>query len=500
MRNSKLALIVIAAACAFAVAGTAQAAAVKVYWTDSNNGDSTFSVGIWRANTDGSEREPLTTSRYGPWAIDTDSRGRKIYWARNDVLRSNLDGSGVQLVTSAPLNAIGVAVDESAGKVYWVDSGAPSFGIPGTLGRANLDGSSVEIILSGFGAGIANPREVAVDPVERKVYWTETGFGVRRVNMDGTGMQTIASGNGFASAIAVDALGRKVYWSDNGTIFRANLDGSSRQPLLSASALGVAVDPDAGKLYFTNLFPKSVGRANLDGSGLEVLATGQLDTPWSIALLTLAPDTTPPDTRILAGPEDGSIGNQTDAVVSFTGDDDVTPPAGLAFQCALDGEPFSSCESPRTISGLAEGDHTFEVRAIDEAGNVDATPARIHWIVDLTPPTLAISATPDQLSPPNHRLEAVAIGQEAFDANGVVAVWLADVTSSESDEGLGDGDQPDDIQDADLGSLDEEILLRAERSGNGPGRAYTITLTAMDSAGNIATVSTTVAVPHDNGD
>jgi hypothetical protein len=40
------------------------------------------------------------------------------------------------------------------------------------------------------------------------------------------------------------------------------------------------------------------------------------------------------------------------------------------------------------------------------------------------------------------------------------------------------------------------VRLRAERAGNGPGRTYTITITATDSAGNTSTQPVIVTVPH----
>jgi hypothetical protein len=56
----------------------------------------------------------------------------------------------------------------------------------------------------------------------------------------------------------------------------------------------------------------------------------------------------------------------------------------------------------------------------------------------------------------------------------------------------GDGATEDDIQ---IG--DEGILLRAERSGKGIGRVYTITYQAVDDSGNVAVESAAVTVPHD---
>ncbi|MCH8260317.1 MAG: hypothetical protein IIC46_08930, partial [Planctomycetes bacterium] len=41
------------------------------------------------------------------------------------------------------------------------------------------------------------------------------------------------------------------------------------------------------------------------------------------------------------------------------------------------------------------------------------------------------------------------------------------------------------------------IQLRAERDGDGDGRAYTIDVMALDSLGNLATTSCVIVVPHD---
>jgi hypothetical protein len=48
---------------------------------------------------------------------------------------------------------------------------------------------------------------------------------------------------------------------------------------------------------------------------------------------------------------------------------------GVTFQCKLDRGRFRSCHSPFTTKRLKLGRHTFAVRARDESGNVDRTPA-----------------------------------------------------------------------------------------------------------------------------
>ncbi len=70
---------------------------------------------------------------------------------------------------------------------------------------------------------------------------------------------------------------------------------------------------------------------------------------------------------------------------------------------------------------------------------------------------------------------------------------LKSVTSSEDDNGKGDGNTTEDIVIID----DVTLELRAERSGLYDGRFYTITYEATDSCGNTTENSEVVMVPHD---
>jgi hypothetical protein len=84
-------------------------------------------------------------------------------------------------------------------------------------------------------------------------------------------------------------------------------------------------------------------------------------------------DITLPDTAIDTSPPDPSSPD-----VSFTFS---SSEGGSSFECSLDGSAFSACTSPQAYTGLASGAHTFAVRAIDPAGNVDSTPASFSWTV-----------------------------------------------------------------------------------------------------------------------
>jgi uncharacterized repeat protein (TIGR01451 family) len=91
------------------------------------------------------------------------------------------------------------------------------------------------------------------------------------------------------------------------------------------------------------------------------------------------PDTTPPETNITSGPS--GLVNSNSARFSFSSSE-----ANSTFWCKLDSGTFSACASPKSYSGLANGSHTFTVRANDGAGNADATPATRTWTVDTAAP------------------------------------------------------------------------------------------------------------------
>ena len=92
------------------------------------------------------------------------------------------------------------------------------------------------------------------------------------------------------------------------------------------------------------------------------------------------------------------------------------------------------------------------------------------------------------------RVTAAVTALDNFDPNPYVR--LVSITSNEPDNGLGDGHTPDDIVIIDDFTFD----LRAERSGIGSGRIYTITYEVTDACGNTTMQSATVIVPLSMGE
>lgn len=92
------------------------------------------------------------------------------------------------------------------------------------------------------------------------------------------------------------------------------------------------------------------------------------------ATRTWAVDATPPDTVIDGGPP--ASGLQAAATLSFHSSE-----AASTFRCQLDSGALLNCASPLHTAALAVGAHTFAVRAVDRAGNIDASPALRSWTV-----------------------------------------------------------------------------------------------------------------------
>ena len=109
-------------------------------------------------------------------------------------------------------------------------------------------------------------------------------------------------------------------------------------------------------------------------------------TMLALAGVAWAQDTTQPETTITSGPSDPRPTNDDTPTFYFTSDDQTA-----TFECRLTkqgDEPgdFTGCTSPITYPTLSEDTYTFEVRAEDEVGNVDETPAERTFSVDTTSP------------------------------------------------------------------------------------------------------------------
>lgn len=128
------------------------------------------------------------------------------------------------------------------------------------------------------------------------------------------------------------------------------------------------------------------------GPGAHTFAARAVDGVGNVDSLpptrTWVVDASPPDTTITLSPSSPMA--STFAMLFFMGKDEEADLAG--FECEIDGGGYRSCTSPQTYSGLAEGSHTFQVRAVDLAGNADSSPASATWVVDTTTPDTQVAS------------------------------------------------------------------------------------------------------------
>ncbi|HEX9005557.1 MAG TPA: putative Ig domain-containing protein, partial [Blastocatellia bacterium] len=156
---------------------------------------------------------------------------------------------------------------------------------------------------------------------------------------------------------------------------------------MGAQSCVVTVNTGTGSGTLGLNMTNSTGVTDSGGAGLSNL-------PFTGEVYTIDKDA--PDTTITSNPVNPT--NSTSATFTFTGNDGSG--VGVAgFECKLDGGSFAACTSPQSYTGLADGQHTFQVRAIDTLGNADQTPATYMWTVDTTAPTVTINQAAGQADP-----------------------------------------------------------------------------------------------------
>jgi hypothetical protein len=158
--------------------------------------------------------------------------------------------------------------------------------------------------------------------------------------------------------------------------------------------------------------------------------------------------------------------------------------------------PFGTVTGAQPTVLLPLGTHVIRMIADDGFAGVSVDEVVIE-VVDTTPPEIrSASATPSELWAPNHKMVPVGVTVDVHDiCDPTPTCRIVSVASNEPANGVGDGNTAPDWEIT--GAL--TVNLRAERSGSGNGRVYTITVQCTDASGNAATTEVTVSVPHDQG-
>lgn len=211
---------------------------------------------------------------------------------------------------------------------------------------------------------------------------------------------SLSAGTHTFSVTATDSLGHTgqptgyTWLIDLTPPVAPSIAGGPASPTRSTSASFVFSDSEAGLSFgcrldgdaFTSCTsPVSYSKLADGRHTFSVRATDRAGNVGSAASYAWTVDTVAPDTTITSRP--AAVSSTDAATFQFASSE-----SGSTFACSLDGGAFTACSSPRSYSALADGRHTFKVRASDAAGNVDPTPAEYSWQVatlippDTTPP------------------------------------------------------------------------------------------------------------------
>ena len=325
---------------------------------------------------------------------------------------TNLPFSGQ--VYTVDLVAPGVTIEQAVGQSDPTGSSPITFTVvfsePVTgfvTGDVDLSASTASGTLTGVVTGGPTIYSVAVSGM--------TGDGTVTASIDASKAQDLAGNNNTAStsadnSVLYDTVAPSV--TINQTIGQS--DPTNASPInftvvFSEPVLGFStgdVDLSAGTAPGTLIGTVAGGPVtySVTVSGMTGEGTIVASIPSGVATdLALQPngasastdntvvyDATAPSTTILTNPTNPTA--STSATFTFSGTDTGTGVA--SFECELDGGGFSACASPATFNSLSDGGHTFQVRAIDNAGNVDATPDSFAWVVDSAAPDTTITGSP----------------------------------------------------------------------------------------------------------
>lgn len=237
------------------------------------------------------------------------------------------------------------------------------------LDNAGYSVCSSPMVLSGLGEGVHNFDVKAIDgagnssAVTRKTWVVDTVEPTLTLTSKPSGVT-----NNLSASFSFSS-------SDGGSGVKQNLcswDGTSFE--VCSSPVTRSLSP--GLHQFT------------------IKSTDNAENVSSILNYSWTVDVTAPTVNFTTQPL--SLSNSTQATFSFAG---VDTGGGVVdhFECKLNSASFSVCSSPITFSGLSAGNHSFQVRPIDTAGNV-GTLLNYNWSVDLTTPLASINSGPNLIT------------------------------------------------------------------------------------------------------
>jgi Tol biopolymer transport system component len=349
---------------------------------------------IYVMNADGTNQTNLTTNEaydYSPsWSPD----GTKIAFTsdRNEnpeIYVMNANGTNQTRLTT------------NVGEEPWVDA-YPSWSPDGTkiAFMSSRDGNDNIYVMNANGTNQTRLTTNWMDddnpswsPDGTKIAFTSNLYGPRNtickeiyvMNANGTNQTRLTTNAADDWGPSWSPDGTKIAFTSSrdggwlsGEIYVMNADGTNQTRLTTNAASDESQpswSPDGTKIAFSSNRDgnSNIYVMNANGTNQTRLTTNTAEDAgpsWQ----RIPDDTTPPNTTITNHPPASTT--STSASFSFGSSE-----SGSSFGCRFDAGAWTPCTSPKAYSGLEHGSHTFQVRAIDAASNVDSTPASYSWTV-----------------------------------------------------------------------------------------------------------------------
>jgi hypothetical protein len=332
------------------------------------------------------------------------------------------------------------------------------------------------------------PAAIAFDPTTGNLFATD-GSKNRIVKVTPAGIATVYAGTGIVgfsgdggpataanlsngvNSLSVDTAGN-LYFFDGSSYRVRKVDTNGIITTVAGSGAG-GYAGDGGPAT----------SARMRGGPLAFDAYGNIYFAEVFAGTVRILDNIPPVVAAAATQADGS---------SYTANTWTNQTVSVQFSCSDNGSGVATCPAARVLSSdgitaLASG------TAADRAGN-QATAAFGPVKLDKTPPVFSeMPGAGCSLWPPNGKMVHVAT-VSAADATSGLATGSFTITGTSNEP-----PSASQISIVPNGNGGYDISLQADRLGTGTGRVYTLTATAKDLAGNVATATSTCTVPHDQG-
>jgi hypothetical protein len=299
-------------------------------------------------------------------------------------------GDGLKTLRLWAMDASGVISATPGSTTFYLDTTVPTVSITTSLASQTTSASQSFVFTTNDSGGVIDYAQCKLDSGS----WTNCTSPVSY-----TGLSEAAhtfSLKAFDTAGNVSTVASSSWTVDltNPVLSLSGTPDAVTQSLVSVFSFS-ATDTGGIGSYSCNL--DSAGWSSCTSPWTQTLAAGShtlqikaLDVAGNVSTVsstTWIIDLTAPSLSISSSPANPINSANASLVFSATDSGGGTV---ASYSCKLDGGSYASCTSPVSYTALADGSHTFYVKATDTAGNVSSVQTAT-WVSDTSAPTISIT-------------------------------------------------------------------------------------------------------------